>query len=132
MLHGPARFERGQNRVGVHRRTLENFISERIREGVQDGGTSARNRRLADTTSAHRRLRVWNVQRRPLHVDGHIENRRGFALVKALGKHLAVLRIEYPFLTDRMADTERRTAEHLATQCAGMNHRPYIAGGEKV
>jgi hypothetical protein len=30
MLHWPARFERCQNRIGIHRRTLENLVSERI------------------------------------------------------------------------------------------------------
>src|ERR1022692_4816209 len=82
MLHGPACFERRQNCVGVHRRAPENFVSKRIRERVQDGATSACNRRLADTASAHRRLGVWNIQRRPLHVDGYIQNRWRLAVME--------------------------------------------------
>src|SRR5450759_85176 len=110
MLHRAASFERRQNRVGVYWCALENVVPEGIREGVQDGATPAGNRRLTDTASAYRRLRVRNIQRRPLHVNRYIQNRRRFAVVESLGKHLAVVRIEHPFLTDGMADAERRTA----------------------
>jgi hypothetical protein len=47
-------------------------------------------------------------------------------------KPSAVVRIEHPLLADRMADAQRRAAEHLAAQRAGMNHRADIAGGEKI
>src|SRR6202050_4918658 len=120
MLHRSARFERRQNSVGVHRRPLENLVPQCIRERVQDGSTPTSNRWLADTASAHRRLRVRNVQRRPLHIDGNIQNRGRFAVVETLGKHLAVARIEHPFLANRMSDAERRTAEHLAAKRSGM------------
>src|SRR5450759_4704518 len=132
MLHRAASFERRQNRVGVYWCALKNLVSEGIRKGVQDGTTTTCNRWLTHTASTHRRLRVRNVQRRPLHVDGYIQNRRWLAVVESLGNHLAIVRIEHPFLTDRMADPERRTAKHLATQCAGMNHRPNVAGGEEI
>src|ERR1039458_6110960 len=38
---------------------------------------------LADAASAYRRLRVRNIQRRPLHVNGYIQNRRRFAVVES-------------------------------------------------
>src|SRR4029077_3276774 len=69
MLHGPARFERRQNRVGVHRRTLEDFVPQRIRERIQDGSASTCNRRFAHTARPYRRLWIRNVQSGPLHVD---------------------------------------------------------------
>src|SRR4029077_11099138 len=111
MLHRAARFERGQNRVGVHRGALENLVPKRVRKRMKNGGTPASNRWLADTTRSHRRLRVRNVQRGPLHVDGYIQNRRRFVVVESLGKHLAVVRIEHPLLTNHMADAQDRTAE---------------------
>src|ERR1035437_1694129 len=132
MLHRSARFERRQNRVGVHRSALENLVPQRIREGVQDGGAPTSNRRLADTARASRRFRVRNIQRRPLHIDGNIQNRRRLALIEPRGKHHAVVRIEHPFLTDRMADAQGRTAEHLAAKRTGVDHRPYIGGGEEI
>src|SRR5580700_7285171 len=128
MLHRAARFERRQNRVGVHRRTLKDLVSERIRESVQNGGTPACNRRLADTARTHRRLRVGNVQRGPLHIDGYIENGWRFVVMESLRNHLTVVRIEHPLLTDGMPDTQDRTAEHLPTQSSGMDYRTDIGG----
>src|ERR1017187_9877667 len=132
MLHRPARFERRQNRVCVHRSALKNLVSQCIRQSVQDRSAPASNWRLADTASADRRLRIRNIQRSPLHVDGYIENRRRFTLVEALGEHLAIARIEHPFLANRMAHAERRTAEHLSSERPGMDHRSDIGGGEKI
>src|ERR1017187_1032922 len=120
MLHRAASFERRQNRVGIHRRPLENLVSQRIRKGVQDGTTTTSNWRLAHTASADRRLWIRNIQRRPLHVNGYIQNRWRLAVMESLGNHLAIVRIEHPLLADRVADAQRRPAQHLATQCAGM------------
>src|SRR5580698_9438930 len=80
MLHRPARFERVQNR--------------RAPSG---------NWRLADAARANRRFRVGNIERTPLHVDRNVENGRRLVLVEALRNHLAVMRIEYPLLTDGVA-----------------------------
>ena len=132
MLHRPARFERGQNRVGVDRSALKNLVAQRVREGIQDRSAPASNRRLADTASADRRLRIRNIQRRPLHVHGNIQNRRRLVLVEPLGNHLAIVRIEHPFLADRMADAERRTAEHLSAERARMDHCADIGVGEEI
>src|ERR1017187_9132583 len=132
MLHRPARFERRQNRVCVHRSALKNLVSQCIRQSVQDRSAPTSNRRLADTASADRRLRVRNIQRSPLHVDGYVKNRRRFTLVEAHGEHLAVARIEHPFLANRMADAERRTAEHLTAERSRMDHSADIGGGEEV
>src|ERR1700693_74221 len=132
MLHRAARFERRQNRVGVHRCALENLVPERIREGIQDGGTPASNRWLTDTASAHGRLRIRNVQRSPLHVDRHVQYGRRFVVVEAFGNHLPIMRIEHPLLSDRMANAQDRTAEHLTTQRSGMDHRANISGSEEV
>src|ERR1700733_6913524 len=132
MLHRPACFEGCQNRVGVHRSALKNLVPERIRERVQNRSAAASNRWLTHAPGAHGCLRVWNIQRAPLHVDGNIENRRRVVLVEAFGNHLPIMWIEDPLLANRMANAERRTAEHLATERPGMNHCSYIRGGEKI
>src|ERR1017187_6939946 len=52
MLHRPARFERRQNRVCVHRSALKNLVSQCIRQSVQDRSAPTSNRRLAATARA--------------------------------------------------------------------------------
>src|SRR5215469_5313834 len=83
VLHRPPRFERRQNCVQVHRCTAEDLISERIGQRIQDRSTASPHGRFADPTRAYRRLRIRNVQRSPLHVHGHIQNRRGLRVIKA-------------------------------------------------
>src|SRR5580658_814720 len=132
MLHRAARFERRQNRVCIDRRTLKDLVSERIRERVQNGGTPACNWWLADTARTHWRLRVGNVQRGPLHIDGYVENGWRFVVMESLRNHLAIVRIEHPLLTDGMADAQDRTAEHLPTQSSGMDYRSDIGRSEEI
>src|SRR5580658_2596972 len=106
MLHRLAGFERGQNRVSVHWRALENLVAERIRKRVQNRRAPSGNWRLADAARANRRFRVGNIERTPLHVDRNVENGRRLVLVEALRNHLAVMRIEYPLLTDGVANAQ--------------------------
>src|SRR5580658_8878866 len=103
MLHRPSRFERSQDGDGVDRCAAENFISERIRECVQNGGTAATHRRLPDATRAHRSFGIGNIHRRPLHVHRNIENRWRLVLIETRRKHRAVMRVIHPLLTNRVA-----------------------------
>src|SRR6185437_13924491 len=74
VLHGPPGFERGQNRVQVDRRAAIDLIAQRIRESIQYCAAPAPYRGFADAARAYRRLRVRNVERRPLHVHGYVED----------------------------------------------------------
>ena len=132
MLHRPPSFERGQDGVEVDRCAPEDFVSQRIRKRVQDGGASTADRRLAHASRAHRRFRIRNIQRRPLHVHRHIENRWRLVLVESRRKHGAVVRVEHPLLADRMAHPEDRAAEHLAAERARMNHRANVGVCEEI
>src|SRR5690242_14604750 len=116
MLHWPPSFERSQNRVGVDGRPPEDLVANRVREGVQDGGTTASDRRLADTAGADRSFRIRNIQRCPLHVHWNIQGRWRPVVVEPLGNHFAVMRVEYPLLAYRVANTQRRPAENLAAK----------------
>ena len=71
---------------------------------------TAAHRRLADAARADRRLRIGNVQRGPLHVHRHIQNRRRLVVVEALGQRHAVVLVVDPLLADRVADAQRRAA----------------------
>src|SRR6266481_1354121 len=81
-----------------HHFGLPDSILEPV-EAVEPSG-----RWLTDTASAHGRLRIWNVQRGPLHINRYIQNRRRFVVMESLRKHFAIVRIEHPLLTDRMPD----------------------------
>src|SRR5690348_13031380 len=72
LLHRPAGFQRGQNRVCVHRRAPEDFVAECIQQGVQDRRAAAADRGLADPARANRRFRIRNADRRPLHLLRYI------------------------------------------------------------
>src|ERR1700679_3862435 len=52
--------------------------------------------------------------------------------MESLGNHFAVVRVEYPLLTNRMSDAQDRTAEHLTTQRSGMDDRADVGRGEEV
>ena len=45
---------------------------------------------------------------------------------------VAVLRIEDPLLTDRVADAQDRSPEHLSAQRLGMNHRADVGDREEI
>jgi len=132
ILHRPPGLERSQNRVQVDGGAPEDLIAQGIRERVQNGGTASTHRRLANTARAHRRLRIRNIQRGPLHVDGYIENGGRLALIKASRDHVAVVRIEDPFLSNGMADTEHRSSQHLPAESARMDHRSHVSVGEEI
>src|ERR1700688_3380976 len=82
VLSRPARFQRSQDDVSSYRRSPEDFVTKSVRKRVQDSGTPASNRRLADTARADGRLRVWNFDCRPFHLVWNIENRRWLGMVK--------------------------------------------------
>src|SRR5579864_8321942 len=110
MLHWMASFQSSQYRVGVNGRTPEDLVTKSVREGVQDGGASASDRWLADTSSADRGLRIRDIQCGPLHVHRDIQDGRRLIVVEPLGDHHAVMWIENPFLADCMANAESRPA----------------------
>src|SRR5450631_1079572 len=132
MLHRMPRFEGSEYGVSVDGRALKNLITKGVRKRVQDGGASASNGRFAHATGADRCLRIWNIERRPLHIDGHIQNCWRLALVKARREHGAVVRVVYPLLANRMSHAQNGAAEHLASKRAGMNYRAYIGVGEEI
>ena len=103
----------------VDRRAAEDLVAERVGKRVQDRAAPAAHRRLADAARADRRFRIGNVERRPLHVHGHVENRRRLVVVEALAKRNAVVLVVDPLLADGVADAEHRAAEHLAAQRVG-------------
>src|ERR1700686_895124 len=132
MLHGPSRFERSQDGVGVDRCAAENFISERIRECVQDSGAAATHRRLTDATCPHWSFGIRNIHRRPLHVHRNIENRWRLVLIEARRKHGAIVGVIHPLLTDRVADPENCAAKPRAAQRARMNPRADVGVREEI
>src|SRR5271166_5777862 len=104
MLRGMSRFEGRENGVRVDGRTLKNLITQGVRKRVQDGGAPASNRRLAHTTSADWCFRIWNIECRPLHINGHVQNCWRLVLVEARRKHGAVVGVVHPLLPDRMSN----------------------------
>src|ERR1039457_6432109 len=132
MLHGMSRFEGSEYGVGVDGRALKNLITKGVRKRIQDRGASASNRRFAHATGADRCLRIWNIERRPLHIDGHIQNCWRLALVKARREHGPVVRVVHPLLPKRMSHAQNGAAEHLAAKRSGMNSRTYIGIGEEI
>src|SRR5438270_13774600 len=110
MLHGMSRFEGSEYGVSVDGRAPKNLITQGIREGVQDAGAAASNRRLAHTASADRCFRIWNIDCRPLHIDRHVQNCWRLVLVEACRKHCTVARVVHPLLANRMPNAENRPA----------------------
>src|SRR5208283_2392669 len=115
MLHGVSRFEGSKYRVSVDGRALKNLITKGVRKRVQDGGAAASNGRLAHAASPDWCPRVRNIERRPLHIYGHVQYCWRLVLVKARRKHGAVVRIVHPLLADRMSNAQNGAAEYLAT-----------------
>src|SRR5208283_4076913 len=132
MLHRMSRFEGSEYGVGVDGRALKNLITKGVRERVQDGGTATSNGRFAHSTGADRCLRIRNIERRPLHIYGHIQNCWRLVLVKARREHGAVVRVVYPLLANRVSNAQNGAAEHLATKRAGMNYGTYVSVGEEI
>src|SRR5580692_2397017 len=132
MLHRAASFKRRQNRVGVHWRALKDLVTERIRERIQNRGAAAGNGRLADTTRAHRRLRIRNVQGGPLHINRDIQDRWRLVVMEPPGNHLSVVWIEHPLLTDGMSDAQDRAPKYLTTQGSGMDYCTDVGRSEEV
>ena len=58
LLHRPSRFQRSQNRVEINGRALENFVTQRVRQRIQDRSTPAAHRRLANPASSDL---IWNL-----------------------------------------------------------------------
>src|ERR1035438_7286375 len=130
MLHGMSRFERSENGVGVDGRALENLITKCVRKRVQDGSAAASNGRFAHTAGTDRRFRIRNIERRPLHIDGHVQNCWRLVLVKARRKHGAVVWVVHPLLPNRMSHSQNGAAEHLASKRPGMNYGTHVGIGE--
>src|SRR5713226_4105713 len=118
MLHRPPSFQRSQDGIGVNRRALEDLIAKRVRQSIQDRSACAPDWRLANTAGAHRSLRVGNIQRFPLHVHWHVENRRRLTMVEPLGDHHSVMWVEDPLLAYGVADAEDRPPQYLAAERA--------------
>src|SRR5271165_2485004 len=106
MLHGMSRFEGSEYGVSVDGRALKNLITKGVRKRVQDGGAPTSNGRLAHAAGADRRFRIRNIERRPLHIDGHVQNCWRLALVKARREHGAVVRVIHPLLAKRMSHSQ--------------------------
>src|SRR5271169_7123942 len=106
MLHGTPRFEGSEYGVGVDGRALKNLITKGVRKRVQDRGTPASNGRFAYAAGADWRFRIRNIERRPLHLDGHVQDCWRLVLVKARRKHGAVVRVVHPLLANRMSHAQ--------------------------
>src|SRR5271165_4759142 len=132
MLHGMSRLERSKYGVGVDGRALKNLITKGVRKRIQDGCAPASNRRLAHAASPDWRFRIRNIERRPLHIDGHVQNCWRLALAKARRKHRAVVRVVHPLLPKRMSHAQNGASEHLATKRAGMNYGTHVGIGEEI
>src|SRR5208283_4695710 len=132
MLHGMSRLKRSEYGVSVDWRALKNLITKGVRKRIQDGGAPASNGRFAYAAGADRRLRIRNIERRPLHIDGHIQNCWRLALVKARREHGAVVRVVHPLLPNRMSHAQNGPSKDLTTKRAGMNYRAYISVGEEI
>src|SRR5581483_12170696 len=132
ILHGPPSLERGKNRVCIHRGAAENIVADSIGQRVQNRSATATHWRLANSASSNRRFRIRNVERRPLHVDGNIEDARRLGLIEAARNHVAVFGIEDPFLPDGVANAERRASEHLAAERARVDHSANIGIRKKI
>src|SRR5579884_1789123 len=101
-----AGFERRQNNVRGHGRAADDFVAERVRKSIDDRHAAGAHGRLADAARADRGFGIGNVERRPLHVDGRIENRRRLVVVEAFCQRQAVVLVIDPFLPDGVADAE--------------------------
>jgi len=75
--------------------------------------------RLADAARADRRLRIRNVQRRPLHVGGYIQNALAACCGGTAWKPARRSGVEHPLLADRMANAQRRSAETWPPRARG-------------
>src|SRR5215471_5689574 len=114
LFHRPARFERCQDRVQVHRSAPEDLISQSVRKSIQDSAATRADWRFADATRADRSFRIGDVQRFPFHVDWQIENRGRLIVVESLRQSNAVVLIIDPLLPYGVADAERRAPEDLS------------------
>src|SRR5271166_1025574 len=132
MLHGMSRFEGSEYRVSVDGRTLKNLIPKGVRKRIQDRGAPASNGRLAHAASPDWCLRIRNVERRPLHIDGHIQYCWRLALIKARREHGAVVRVVHPLLANRMSNPQNGPSKDLTAKRAGMNYRADIGIGEEI
>src|SRR5260370_24632211 len=110
MWQGMSGFEGGENGVRIEGRAPKNLIAEGVRERVKDRSAPASNGRLAHTASADWCLRIGNIERRPLHIDGHIQNCWWLVLVEARRKHGAVVGVVHPLLPNRMSNAQNRPA----------------------
>src|SRR5579862_2158272 len=96
---------RSYDQVHTHRRTPDNLVTQSVRKSVQDNGAAAADRRLTDTTSADRRLRIGNIERGPFHVDRNVQNCGWFVLIEAFGERQTIVLVIHPLLADGVADT---------------------------
>src|SRR5208283_6162210 len=112
-------------------RALKNLITKGIRKRVQDGGAPASNGRFAHATGADRRFRIRNIERRPLHIYGHVQYCWRLALVKACREHGAVVRVVHPLLANRMSHAQNGPSKDLTAKRAGMNYGTHVGIGEE-
>src|SRR5271166_2813626 len=132
MLHGMPRIEGSKYGVSIDGRTLKNLITKGVRKRVQDGGAPSPHRRFAHATGADRCLWIRNIERRPLHIDGHIQYCWRLALVKTCREHGAVVRVVHPLLANRMSNPQNGPSKDLTAKRAGMNYRAYIGVCEEI
>src|SRR5271167_3176009 len=132
MLHGVSRFEGSEYGVSVDGRALKNLITKGVRKRIQDRGAPASYGRFAHATGADWCLRIRNIERRPLHIDGHIQYCWRLVLVKARREHGAVVRVVHPLLANRMSNPQNGPSKDLTAKRAGMNYRAYVGIGEEI
>src|SRR2546425_5245571 len=125
-------FERRHDDVGRHRRPLEDFIAERVRNRVHDRAVGRADRRLADAANPDGRLRIRKVDRVADEVQRRIENRRRPVVMEAPCERETVVRVVRPSLRQRVAEAEHRSAEELTLEAERVQYLSDVADGRVI
>ena len=83
-----------------HRRAAEDLVSQRVGDCVQNRATAAAHGRFANPARPYGTFGIGNIQRRPLHVDRRIQNRRRPVLVETFGQGHAQVLVVDPLLAE--------------------------------
>src|SRR6266853_2363167 len=127
-----AQLQRGQDHVGSYRRSPEDFVTESVRESVQDGCTTASNRRLADSARAYGRLWIGNFDRCPFHLVRDIQNCWRLGVMETPGEGQAVVLIVNPLLANSVTDAQDGSSQNLAAQRPWMKHSAHVGVCEEI
>ena len=131
-MHRPPRLERHQDLVGGDRRATEDLVAHRRGNGIHDGAEPGADRRLAYAARTDRRLRIGQLDGRPLHVRRRVENRRRLAVVEPLGQRDAVVLVVRPVLAVRVPEPQHDAAQDLAAKASRVNDGPAIGDRDEV